>query len=167
AGFTGDLDNQLLKDYADAGVVHIIAISGLHLALICQILLGLLRFMGKRETMQWAKLILVIAGIWAYSVLSGSSPSVVRSALMFTFAMVARNLFREPSLYNILAGSAFFLICFDPGWIRDTGFQLSYSAVLGLRLFTAQVRDLAGFKNKILKGILEAMALSFSAQFLT
>ena len=167
AGFTGDLDNQLLKDYADAGVVHIIAISGLHLALICQILLGLLRFMGKRETMQWAKLILVIAGIWAYSVLSGSSPSVVRSALMFTFAMVARNLFREPSLYNILAGSAFFLICFDPGWIRDTGFQLSYSAVLGLRLFTAQVRDLAGFKNKILKGIWEAMAVSFSAQLLT
>ncbi|HET7002525.1 MAG TPA: ComEC/Rec2 family competence protein, partial [Puia sp.] len=122
-GFTDDLDPDLLKSYADTGVIHIIAISGLHLALICQFLQFVLLPKRKNKYIRWAKLIVLVTCLWSYSLLSGASPSVIRAAGMFSITLFARNIFRETTLYNILAASAFLLLCFDPFWIFDTGFQ--------------------------------------------
>ena len=140
-GFTDDLDPVLLKSYADTGVIHIIAISGLHLALICQFLQIILFQKGQNKSGRWIKLLVTIICLWGYSLLSGASPSVIRAAGMFSLALFARNIFRETTLYNILAASAFLLICYDPYWIFDTGFQLSYAAVLSLGLFSKPIRD--------------------------
>jgi len=166
-GFTDDLDPVLLKSYADTGVVHIIAISGLHLALICELLQFLLVRKGKNKYARWIKLIVIITCLWSYSLLSGASPSVIRSAAMFSLTLFARNIFRETTLYNILAASAFLLLCFDPFWIFDTGFQLSYAAVLSLGLFSKPVRDLLTLQNKTLRALWNATSVSISAQILT
>jgi competence protein ComEC len=166
-GFTDDLDPGLLKSYADTGVIHIIAISGLHLALICHILQLGLRKLGRKKLLQWVKLSVMVIILWAYSFLSGASPSVIRAATMFTLTLLAVNLTREAVLYNTLAASAFLLLCFDPNWIWDTGFQLSYLAVLSLRLFAKPVRDLLTIRNKILSAIWDAASVSISAQILT
>jgi competence protein ComEC len=166
-GFTDDLDPGLLKSYADTGVVHIIAISGLHLALICQILQIALQKIGRKKSGLWIKLIVIIACLWGYSLLSGASPSVIRAAGMFSLVLFARNLYRETVLYNILAASAFLLLCFDPYWIFDTGFQLSYAAVLSLGLFSKPLRVLLPLQNKILAAIWDAASVSIAAQILT
>ena len=166
-GFTDDLDPILLKSYADTGVIHIIAISGLHLALICQFLQFVLLPKGKNKYIRWAKLIVIVTCLWGYSLLSGASPSVIRSAGMFSITLFARNIFRETTLYNILAASAFLLLCYDPFWIFDTGFQLSYAAVLSLGLFSKPIRNLLPLKNKTLLALWNATSVSMAAQILT
>jgi len=166
-GFTEDLDPGLLKSYADSGVIHIIAISGLHLALIYHILQLLLKKIPQKKQIRWFKLFLIIGLLWGYSILSGASPSVIRSALMFSLVLFSRNVSREAVLYNTLAASAFLLLCFDPYWIWDTGFQLSYAAVLSLRLFSKPIRDLLPVQNKFLLMIWEAGSVSLAAQLLT
>ena len=166
-GFTDDLDPVLLKSYADTGVIHIIAISGLHLALICQFLQIILLQKGRNKFGRWIKLLVTIVCLWSYSLLSGASPSVIRAAGMFSLALFARNIFRETTLYNILAASAFLLLCYDPFWIFDTGFQLSYAAVLSLGLFSKPIRDFLPLKNKILGALWNATSVSIAAQILT
>jgi competence protein ComEC len=166
-GYTQDLEPELLKSYADTGVIHIIAISGLHLALICHILQFVLQKTGQKKSMRWIKLILIVAFLWGYSLLSGASPSVIRAAGMFSLILFARSMIRETALFNTLAASAFLLLCFDPYWIFDTGFQLSYAAVLSLGLFAKPFRKLLSMQNKILSAIWDAASVSLAAQILT
>jgi competence protein ComEC len=166
-GFTDDLDPELMKSYADSGVIHFIAISGLHLALICHIIQILLKGKSRKKTINWLKLICILIVLWGYSFLCGASPSVIRSAMMFSLVLFGRNLLRQSVFYNTLAASAFLLLCFDPNWIWDTGFQLSYAAVLSLSLFSKPVKDLLRVKNKILLSLWNAGSVSIAAQILT
>jgi competence protein ComEC len=166
-GFTEDLDPAIVKSYADTGVIHIIAISGLHLALICHILQFMLKRAGRKKSGRWIKLVVITSFLWFYSLLSGASPSVTRSAAMFTLILFGRNILRETSLFNILSASAFLLLSFDPFWILDTGFQLSYAAVLGLGLFSKPLRDMIPLRNKSLDAIWNAASVSIAAQILT
>ena len=166
-GFRDDLDPVLLKSYTDTGVIHIIIISGLHLALICYLLQFVLNKTSRKKTTQWLKVILVISTIWGYTFLCGASPAILRSALMFSIALIARNIFREAVLYNTLAASAFLLLCFDPYWIWDTGFQLSYAAVWSLGLFAKPVRFLLPIQNKLLAVAWNGASVSIGVQILT
>jgi len=166
-GFTDDLDPGLLKSYADSGVIHIIAISGLHLALICYILQLALQKTGSNKFSKWIKLALIISSLWGYSLLSGASPSVIRSAGMFTIVLFGRSIFRDIIFINTLAASAFLLLCFEPNWIWDVGFQLSYAAVLSLSLFSKPLREILHLQNKILASIWNAASVSLAAQVLT
>jgi competence protein ComEC len=166
-GFTDDLDPGLLKSYADSGVIHIIAISGLHLALICYILQLALQKTGNKKFSTCIKSTLIISGLWGYSLLSGASPSAIRSAGMFTLVLFARSIFRETIFINTLVASAFLLLCFEPNWIRDIGFQLSYAAVLSLSLFSKPLKEMILPQNKILASVWNAASVSLSAQVLT
>jgi competence protein ComEC len=166
-GFTGDMAPEVLKSYADTGIIHIIAISGLHLALICHILRVITDKAGRKKWVQWVRLTLIITILWMYSILAGGSPSVTRSAGMFTITLFARNVLRQTVLYNTLACSAFLLLCFDPNWISDTGFQFSYSAVLSLGLFAKPIRKIINVKNKFLMAVWNAVSVSIAAQILT
>ncbi len=166
-GYTEDLDPSLMKSYAYTGVIHIIAISGLHLALICQLLqVGFLR-LGRRKSLKWPKFILITGILWAYSLFSGASASVIRAATMFSLVLFARDMQRQTVLNNTLASSAFLLLCIDPGWLWDTGFQLSYAAVLGLGLFATRLQGLLLVRNKILLVIWKATTVSIAAQVFT
>lgn len=166
-GYTDDLDRALIQSYSNTGVVHIIAISGLHLALIYQILQLLLQKINGQKSGRWIKLILLLGSLWIFSLLSGASPSVIRSAVMFSFLLLARNLSRESIVHNTLASSAFLLLCFDPFWLWDTGFQLSYSAVLSLVIFMKPVQGLFRLKNRLLSGLWNTASVSLAAQILT
>jgi competence protein ComEC len=166
-GYTDDLDPSLMKSYSDTGVIHIIAISGLHLALIFQLLQLSLFGFGRKSFTLWLKFIFILSILWAYSLFSGGSPSVIRAATMFSLALFARNIQHESFLYNSLSSSAFLLLCYDPGWLWDTGFQLSYAAVLGLGLFARRLEALIQVRNKALQGIWKACSVSIAAQLLT
>jgi competence protein ComEC len=163
-GYTEDLDRALLQSYADTGVVHIIAISGLHLALIYQVLQLLLK---RMKGWKWLKLVVLLGSLWLFSLLTGASASVIRSAVMFSFLLLARHFSRETNLYNSLAASAFLLLCFDPYWLLDTGFQLSYAAVLSLAVFLEPVRSWFQLQNRLLNGLWQSASVSLSAQVLT
>jgi competence protein ComEC len=166
-GYRQDLDKELLQSYANTGVVHIIAISGLHLALIFAILKFLMKPICKRKSGKWIAAILIISMLWAFSFLSGSSPSVLRSALMFTMMVLAENLRKNSSVYNGLFASAFILLMVNPSWLWDLGFQLSYLAVLSIIIFYKPIYQCINLNWKAVDLAWQSIALTLSAQILT
>jgi competence protein ComEC len=165
-GYKDELDKDLLQSYTDTGVVHIIAVSGLHLGLIYGVLLLLCKPLRNKRT-KWLTPVLVITGLWLFAFLAGCTPSVLRSAIMFTFLAIGKQLPGKPSVYNSLAASAFLLLCYDPLWWRDIGFQLSYAAVLSIVIFFKPAYNSLLVSNKYLDTIWKAVALTIAAQILT
>lgn len=166
-GYKDDLDKRLVQSYSDTGAVHIIAISGLHLGLIYWLLMLLCKPLATRKTGKLLQPILVIAGLWLFSFLAGGSPSVLRSAVMFTCVVLGTHLNKKTSVYNSLAASAFLLLCYNPFWLWDAGFQLSYAAVLSLAIFYKPIYDWQFFPNKIVDLIWKSICVTLAAQILT
>lgn len=166
-GYKDDLDKTLVQSYSNTGVVHIIAISGLHLGLIYWLLLLLMKPLQRKKHTKWLKPVLVIAGLWLFSLLAGAQPSVLRSAVMFTCLALGESIDRRSSIYNSLAASAFILLCYNPYWLWDVGFQLSYAAVLSIVIFMQPVYNWFYIKNKALDFIWKMNAVTIAAQILT
>lgn len=165
-GYRADMDPELLSAYTNTGVVHVIAVSGMHLALIYGLVSLLLRPMKDRRTKQ-ARTLVIIALLWLFALLCGASPSVTRSALMFSFMLCADVFRNEHQPLNTLAGSAFILVCADPSIVSDIGFQLSYAAVASLMAYSAPITQLLQPENPILRYAWATIATTLSAQILT
>jgi competence protein ComEC len=166
-GYKGDLDKTLVQSYSNTGVVHIIAISGLHLGLIYWLLNLILRPLKKYKTIRWLRPIFMITGLWSFALLAGGGPSILRSAVMFSFIVIGESMERKTSIYNSLAASAFMLLCINPFWLWDAGFQLSYIAVLSIVVFLKPIYHLFYFKNRIVDTIWKLNAVTLAAQILT
>lgn len=166
-GYKNDLDKTLVQSYSNTGVVHVIAISGLHLGLIYWLLLQLLKPLQKRKKWRWLRPVLIIACLWLFSLLAGAQPSVLRSAVMFTCIVLGETYTRRTSIYNTLALSAFILLCINPFWLWDVGFQLSYAAVLSIVIFMQPVYNWFYIKNKALDFLWRLNAVTLAAQILT
>lgn len=166
-GYKDDLDKSLVQSYTNTGVVHIIAISGLHLGLIYLLLVQLLKPMQRRKYVKWLRPLIIVCGLWLFSLLAGAQPSILRSAVMFTCIVLGENLTKKTSIYNNLALSAFLLLCYNPYWLWDVGFQLSYSAVLSIVVFMRPLYNLLYIKNKLLDFFWKLNAVTIAAQILT
>jgi len=166
-GYKDDLDKNLVQSYTNTGVVHIIAISGMHLGLIYWLLVQIFRPFTRKKIPKSLAPVIIITGLWLFSLVAGGQPSVLRSAVMFTCIVLAKNLSRRTSIYNSLASSAFLLLCFNPYWLWDVGFQLSYAAVLSIVVFMRSVYNWFYIKNKLLDFVWKLNAVSIAAQLLT
>jgi competence protein ComEC len=166
-GYKNDLERSLVQSYTNAGVVHIIAISGLHLGLIYWLLVLLFKPLQRHVKLKWLRTLLIIAGLWAFSLLAGAQPSILRSSFMFSFIALGEHLNRKTSIYNSMAVSAFLLLCINPFWLWDVGFQLSYAAVLSIIIFMQPIYNWLFFSNKILDFFWKLNAVTLAAQVLT
>ena len=131
-GYKQNLDPVLTKAYTNTGVVHIIAISGLHLGLIYMLLVWLVDLLPFLKNVNWFRTLVIITSLWIFSLMTGCSASVLRSAVMFTFIAIGKLLGRDSSMINSLVASAMILLCYDPFLLWDVGFQLSYLAIIGI-----------------------------------
>ncbi|MBZ4188661.1 ComEC/Rec2 family competence protein [Niabella beijingensis] len=166
-GYRDDLDKSLLQSYTDTGVVHVIAVSGMHLGLIYWLLELLLGPLLKRRQTRWLHPVLVLTVLWTFSLLAGGAASIVRAAVMFTCILLGKHFGRNVSVYNTLAASAFLLLGYNPWWLWDVGFQLSYAAVLGIVIFYRPLYGLITVENKLLNAVWQLIAISIAAQVLT
>lgn len=166
-GYRDDLDKDLVRSYSNTGVVHIIAISGLHLGMIYGLMLLILKPFQKQKWMRWTKPLLILFVLWGFSLLAGAVASILRSVVMFSFIVIGESLGRRTNIYNTLAASAFCLLVYNPYFFWDVGFQLSYTAVLSIVLFMKPVYQWFYFKNKLLNLLWELNAITLSAQILT
>lgn len=166
-GYKDDLDKTLVQSYSNTGVVHIIAISGMHLGLIYWLLNMLLKPLSKNKRTRWMGPLLVIAGLWIFSLMAGGGPSILRSAVMFTCIVIGESVGRKTFIYNSLAASAFILLCINPFWLWDAGFQLSYTALLSIVVFMKPIYHWFYFDNKLVSAIWNLIAVSLAAQVLT
>ncbi len=131
-GFT----QELKEAYANAGVSHLLALSGLHLGLFYAVVAALFAFVGKGYRAMVVREFFALLLLWAFAFVAGLTPSVVRSALLFTLVIVGRCLRRDGSALNSLAFAAVLMLLFSPRLLFDVSFQLSFSAVLAILLVT-------------------------------
>ncbi|NLR65143.1 ComEC family competence protein [Chitinophaga varians] len=167
-GYRQDLDPEVVNAYSNTGIVHIIAISGMHLALLYASLLWLLRWLPSHRAANIIRALLLLTVLWGFALLTGASASVLRAAVMFS-GITAGNLLlgRKASTYNMLAASAFVLLCYHPWLVMDAGFQLSYLAVLSILLFYDAIYKLWRLQSWWAKPVWQLTALSLAAQILT
>lgn len=166
-GYKDDLDRDLLQSYTNTGVVHVIAVSGMHLALIFWLLNLLFKPLLKRRATAWLHPVLIIFILWIFTFVAGGAASIVRAAVMFTCIVLGSAFKKKASVYNTLAASAFLLLCYNPYWLWDAGFQLSYAAVLSIVIFYRPLYNMAYINNKMLDGIWQLLCVSMAAQILT
>ena len=130
------LPDEVRQDFIETGTSHLLAISGLHVAILlgAALAFGRLLFGGAR----WA-LLLALVAVWAYAMVSGMSPSVTRAALMGSVFLLGRALGREGASLPALAAAAALMTALDPRLLGNVSFQLSFTAVLGLLLLAPPI----------------------------
>lgn len=166
-GYREDLDRDLVRAYSNIGIVHIIAISGLHLGMIYSLLLFAFKPFGHSKYIRFLKPICIIAVLWIFTGIAGMQPSIVRSAIMFSCIAIGDSLGKKTNMYNSLVLSAFIILLVNPFALWDVGFQLSYAAVLSIVVFSPYIKKWVFVKNKILQNIFYLNAITLSAQILT
>ncbi|TAH41539.1 MAG: ComEC family competence protein [Bacteroidetes bacterium] len=167
-GQDDEIDSELRQSYSTAGVMHILAVSGMHVGLIYAALCLLIRFPGKNRKFKWIKTVFLIICLWFYAMLTGLSPSVLRAAMMLTFLVVGISLGRSSNPLNILSASAICLfIIFSPNLIHSAGFQLSYLAVGGILFLYKPLHSIYIPKTWLTSQIWSILAVSLVAQVAT
>jgi competence protein ComEC len=166
-GYRVDLDKDLVQAYSNAGVVHLIAISGLHMALIYGLLYWIAMRLPYLKKSKITRTITILFCLWFFAFLTGASPSVMRAAVMFSFISLGSLFQKNSSIYNSLCVSAFVLLCFDPYLLWNVGFQLSYLAVLGIVVLLKPIYSWLYFKNIIADYVWKMASVSIAAQIFT
>ncbi|WP_310587650.1 ComEC/Rec2 family competence protein [Fibrella rubiginis] len=166
-GVRDDLDQSQYDTYAAAGAVHILSVSGLHVGILFVLLSALLRWLAPDKTRSWWVVLLKISVLWFFALMTGFSAPILRSALMFSFLLVAGLINRTLSLMNTLAASAFIILCYDPYAAFSPGFQLSYLAVFGIGAWVPDVMQRFRNKSKLTTMLWELTVVALMAQLLT
>ena len=166
-GYKDDLPKDIINSYSRTGTLHVLAVSGLHVAIVFLMLAQCLWFLDKWRYGIWLKTILVLASIWAYCILTGLSPSIIRAGLMISLVLLGKALNRNSHLFNTIALSAFIILCLNPIWILNVGFQLSFAAVIGIVYLQEYLLPLWTPPNWLFRQIWTILIISFCAQLAT
>ena len=159
-----ELDKETIADYSNAGVIHILAISGLHISIIYFFIVFLLKPLKRMKFGAEIQLLIVLGILWLFALLTGLPASVTRAVTLFSFISIG-NYFNQPkAIYNALAISAFLILLVKPNAIFDIGFQLSYAAVLSIVLFQPFYKKFYFTDNKIVVYFIDTILVSLAAQ---
>jgi competence protein ComEC len=159
-----DISKEIYDEYAAAGAIHILAVSGLHVGIILLILNWLFTPLNYLKNGLVLKTIILILLMWGFAMLAGLSPSVVRAVTMFSFIAIGMQMRRKTSVLNSLFISLFILLLVNPYFIFQVGFQLSYLAVFAIVTIQPKLFKLWQPKFKIVKYFWSLFTVSIAAQ---
>jgi len=153
-----ELDSSITEDFVRTGTVHVIAISGLNIALVAGIFLIMFRTFGIKKRLNLAITSLVIV---FYCFVAGSSPPVVRATAVFVIASFGYIINREADMINSLSLAAFLILLVNPKELFDPSFQLSFASVISIILFAPRLEELFSKKaNYVTKSAAVSIAAS-------
>ena len=129
-GIRGNIPPSVKTNFSHTGTAHLLAISGLHLAIVAGILLSIgIWLFGRRHYLYiW----LALGIIWLYALITGMHPPVVRGAIMASLFLTAELLGRQRSAITALTFAAAIMVGISPQILWDAAFQLSFLAMAGL-----------------------------------
>jgi len=163
-GYRNDLDNNLVASFRNIGAAHILAISGTHFAIVFGMLYALLSFWGNSRRGRLVRQLMLLPLVWGFAFLTGFSPSVVRAATMLSIWGIGDMSGHRGFTLNTVAISAFFMLLFNPLYLFDVGFQLSYVAVLSILLIYPHLSVWYRSKNLIIRYLWDLSCVSIAAQ---
>lgn len=166
-GYDDDIDPEVAWAFAQTGTLHVLAVSGMHVGMIFLILSFLLKPLNRNRKLKGLKNLLLLSALWFYAALCGLTPSILRATVMFSFILFGSMMKRGGNIFNTLGASAFFLLCFDPGMLFNTGFQLSYLAVGGIVLYHPMIFEWYTPTSRPGLEIWKILSVSLSAQLTT
>jgi len=159
-----DIDDDLYNNYINAGTVHILAVSGLHVGIILWVLTWLFK---PLLTLKYGRVIsagAILICLWGFAITAGLSPSVTRAVTMFSLVSISLHLKRETNVFNTLILSAFVLLLIEPYYLFEVGFQLSYTAVLSIVSFQPLICGLWDPKITIVRHLWQIFGVTLAAQ---
>lgn len=159
-----DMDTETSENYTNAGVIHILAISGLHIAILYAMLLFLLKPLQRFRKGKLLQFVCILAFLWLFAILSGLTASVVRSVVMFSFVSLGLYLNKSGNIYNILTVSMLVMLLIQPDFLFDIGFQLSYIAVFAILWLQPFYKSIKPSRYKIVNYFVDVLVISFVAQ---
>ncbi|MEN8124613.1 MAG: ComEC/Rec2 family competence protein [Bacteroidota bacterium] len=159
-----NISKNLYDNYKNAGAVHILAISGLHIGIILLILNFLLKPIELIKNGKIIKFILLVLLLWAFAFLAGMSASIVRAVTMFTALAIGLTFKRRANGNNALVISMFFLLLFHPIYLFDVGFQMSYLAVFFIINLQPVLVHFFHPKQKLIRYFWQLFTVTIAAQ---
>jgi competence protein ComEC len=157
-----NIDYDTKTEFINSGVIHVLAVSGLHVGFIAFIFIILL---GRFNI--YLKSIITMLGLICFMIITGIPASVFRATIMAVVIIISFLSNRTTNLYNSLSVAALIILILDPGELFQAGFQLSFSAVLSIAAIYPIFREkikLIPAKFNFLKNILLFMGISLAAQ---
>ena len=133
-GWRAAIGQETRTNYRDAGIAHLLAVSGLHIGLLAGMVGALCFWIPRDRRGKTLRGTVTLAAVWTYCMLTGMAPSSVRAALMFSLMIVSTIGERGTPTINLLALAAIITLTAQPMLLMDVGWQLSYSAVAGILL---------------------------------
>ncbi|MDO5104791.1 ComEC/Rec2 family competence protein [Capnocytophaga sp.] len=163
-GQRNQLDDTIYQQYIDAGAVHILAISGLHVGIITVILLFFLQRLPNTKFFKIFRFVALLLILWTFAFLAGLSPSVLRAVTMFSFIGISLQINRRQGRFDALMLSMLLLLLVYPNFLYALGFQLSYAAVFSILTFYPRMEKWWKPKNSLLRYVWSLTIIGFSAQ---
>lgn len=167
-GEKNGLEQSDKQAFAASGLSHVLAISGMHVGIIFTLLIGLIKpTILYRRGSGWVNMFLIVL-LWAYAMICGLSPAVVRAVILLSLFLLSESLNWQIRKINLLAFAAMAMLFFVPEWVMDAGFQLSFCATAGI-LWAAKPLEKAiqDRFSKIPAQIASGLAVSLVAQAFT
>ncbi|MEZ4801852.1 MAG: ComEC/Rec2 family competence protein [Gelidibacter sp.] len=159
-----DISQDTYNNYVNAGAIHILAVSGLHVGIILLMLNWLFKPIEWIKYGKLIKTILLVLILCGFAIIAGLSPSVMRAVGMFIVVAIGMNLNRPANIYNTLAISMLFLLLFKPLFLFDVGFQMSYAAVLAIASIKPILAGLWYPKLKLVNYFWQLICVTTAAQ---
>lgn len=142
--------NRELRDrFSVTGVAHLLSVSGFHVGIVAALLSVLFSVFPNRFVFRRMKFVLILLFVWMFTYIAGLSAAAVRSALMFTIYVIGLQFQYRPDRYNTWAAAAFCMLVYDPFYLFDVGFQLSFVAVFFILYLQPRFYQLIEVRNPL------------------
>lgn len=161
------IDSALRNQYKASGAMHLLALSGLHVGVVYAFLRAILSIIGNSPAARIAKSIIALTILWAFALISGLSSSICRAVTMITVYETGSFIGAGRDMLRSLAISALLICIVNPDAPFGIGFQLSYSAVLGIHFIFPRLKTLLNYRSPLLGYIWNTLCLSISCQAAT
>ena len=156
-GSKGTLSSEFYNQTKIAGVAHVIVASGTNVTFVVSFLMGVLTlFLPRRKA-----ILFVILGIILYLYISGFDAPLIRAAIMASILFLSQETGRLVNAWRILVLTAGLMLLYNPDWLTDIGFILSFVSTMSLMLFEKRIRDRLKMVPEVLK---EGLSTSLAAQ---
>lgn len=163
-GYKTDLDTDIKENFANAGILHLLAVSGLHVGIVLLLFRQLFGFVKSIKHGPLLLTLICLLAIWSFAAITGFSASVIRAAFMFSLFTIGQQLSRGHNSVNSLFISMLVMLCIDPYLLWQVGFKLSFAAVFFILIVYPRLSGIWTPNNVLLRKLWQLSCVSISAQ---